>query len=243
MLWILLVLEHLLVYWAVSCFLHTRCDPDLLLELHQQRQNGRIWPKKCLVVANQVLAFFLVLKLYEADIGTTRLTQENFDETMVGLPRVDERDSLLALLWYLAVSAGKLLGAVGVQEVGFYALHRLFHTRRLYAMIHRVHHEWDCTLPWVAFYAHPVEHLVVNMVPVVAGMRMFRMDLRLAMTWIHLASISSLVAHCGFLQKSVPHDVHHRRRNCYFGNGDFMDLLFGTTAEAVSRSRRLDNNQ
>ncbi len=46
---------------------------------------------------------------------------------------------------------------------------RLLHHPRLYKYVHKRHHEWTAPIGWVAVYAHPVEHIISNMLPPVMG--------------------------------------------------------------------------
>ncbi len=46
---------------------------------------------------------------------------------------------------------------------------RLLHHPRLYKYVHKKHHEWTAPIGWVAVYAHPVEHIISNMLPPVMG--------------------------------------------------------------------------
>ena len=51
-------------------------------------------------------------------------------------------------------------------EIGFYLLHRLFHTPFLYKWIHKFHHRYKAPIAISAVDTHPLEHMIVNLGPV-----------------------------------------------------------------------------
>ena len=59
--------------------------------------------------------------------------------------------------------------SVIVREILFYYSHRLGHMPALYKRIHKMHHKFTAPIAPSAEYAHPIEHLVANVIPVIAG--------------------------------------------------------------------------
>ena len=47
----------------------------------------------------------------------------------------------------------------------FYYSHRLLHAKPFYARINKTHHEWKAPTAIAAAYAHPIEHLLSNVLP------------------------------------------------------------------------------
>lgn len=119
-----------------------------------------------------------------------------------------------------------------VEEVGFYYSHRLFHHPRLYKHIHKIHHEWTAPTSIVSIYAHPVEHIVSNLLPVALGPIITGSHLATAWLWFAVALMSTTVSHSGYHLPLLPspeaHDYHHLKFNNCFGVLGVLDRLHGT---------------
>jgi sterol desaturase/sphingolipid hydroxylase (fatty acid hydroxylase superfamily) len=60
--------------------------------------------------------------------------------------------------------------SIVVREILFYYSHRLIHIPVLYKRIHKIHHKFTAPIAPSAEYAHPVEHLVSNVLPIIVGL-------------------------------------------------------------------------
>ena len=111
-----------------------------------------------------------------------------------------------------------------IQNFVFYWLHRLFHKPFFYP-IHMIHHTWIDTLPYSAIDCHPLEHGIVNMLPILIGPYILGWGYTFINIWVTIATVSTLWAHSKSLTNH--HAVHHRHKNCNFGSF-WTDVLFST---------------
>ena len=121
---------------------------------------------------------------------------------------------------------------VVVEEVGFYYSHRLFHQRFFYERFHKIHHQWTAPVGLVATYAHPLEHLLSNLGPVVAGPVLCNAHIVTTGLWIVIALTSTILSHSGYHLPFLPspqfHDFHHLRFNQCYGVLGWLDRLHNT---------------
>lgn len=63
----------------------------------------------------------------------------------------------------------QILFSIFCEDFMFYWSHRTLHLPWFYKNIHKVHHEWYNTVSISSEYAHPVEFLIGNTIPLFLG--------------------------------------------------------------------------
>ena len=134
-----------------------------------------------------------------------------------------------------------------VEDFSFYWLHRLLHTPWLYRMIHKQHHEYKVTISIAAEYAHPVEYVVGNSLPVALGPLLYgqeKVHLVVWVCWVFFRTVNTAEGHSGLdvpwsFVKPIPlttsneyHDFHHSKNQGNYGSFFMIwDTLFGTNGK------------
>ena len=122
-----------------------------------------------------------------------------------------------------------LVLSVIISEVLFYTCHRISHHRFIYKRFHKKHHELKEPIGMGALYSHPLDALFGAIIPDGIGIYLLGAHNYTIYFWIVLTvSFTILVAHSNFKDLSEYHDDHHRLTNYNYGNGFFMDKIFGT---------------
>lgn len=120
---------------------------------------------------------------------------------------------------------------IALQEAMFFYIHRWFHTNKLmYQMVHKIHHTWSAPIAYVAIYAHPIEHLLANILPILAGPLLCGSHVACIVVFHFLGFLHTMAVHSGYwiCDDHGMHDEHHAKFNCNYGVSGVLDCLYGS---------------
>ncbi|CAG7848835.1 SubName: Full=Related to C-4 methyl sterol oxidase {ECO:0000313/EMBL:CCA68111.1} [Serendipita indica DSM 11827] len=137
--------------------------------------------------------------------------------------------------------------ALIIREALFYYLHRLFHAKRLYPYIHKIHHRFTAPVALAAQYAHPVEHILVNVLPVVLPNALLRSHILTFWAFLAAMLIETSTVHSGYdfwPHLAEKHDRHHEVFIWNFGAClDWFDWMHGTKEKQKVQNAFTDRNE
>lgn len=168
---------------------------------------------------------------------------------------------VVALAWPLLRHSGLHAGAlppwwvialqvvffIYLDDLLFYGLHRLLHTRWLFKHIHHVHHRVHTPWAVTGHNTHPVEYLLTGAVALV-GPVLVEAHVVVLWIWIAWRQWEAAEGHCGydfpwtpthllpFNDGAVHHDFHHARvHGNYAGFLTHVDRLLGTFSKGYAQ--------
>ncbi|KAF7716820.1 Uncharacterized protein PECH_008202 [Penicillium ucsense] len=118
-----------------------------------------------------------------------------------------------------------------LRETLFYYSHRLLHVPFLYRQIHKKHHKFTAPIALAAQFAHPVEQIFANALPISLPPQLLHSHI--LTFWVYLAweLFNTATVHSGydfFHNKARMHDLHHEKFNLNYGSIGLFDWLHGT---------------
>ena len=118
-----------------------------------------------------------------------------------------------------------------IHDFYFYITHRMMHHKKIYPIVHRIHHISKNPTPWAAFSFHPIEAFIqIAWIPII--ILFIPSHILTIAIWVMYMMLFNVVGHLGyefFPKKFINsifgkifftssfHNMHHRKNNCNFG--------------------------
>ena len=117
-------------------------------------------------------------------------------------------------------------------ELGFYYIHRSFHSKMLYPLFHKQHHEFTAPVGLASTYCTVTEHVLSNLLPNALGSMIVPHHWSQIVFTFVLLEFGTICAHSGYntpwLPSNLQHDFHHFAFNENFGPTGLFDYIHGT---------------
>ena len=129
-----------------------------------------------------------------------------------------------------------------LDDLGFIFTHRILHIPILYKHIHKVHHTYNQTIGITSEYAHPIEFLFGNVLPVTLPYNLLGKNIHFftVLLWATTKLWNTTLTHSGYTFSWSPadwipfkcdseyHDYHHNKNIGNFGGMLYVwDTIFG----------------
>ncbi|KAL2827499.1 hypothetical protein BJY01DRAFT_261876 [Aspergillus pseudoustus] len=127
------------------------------------------------------------------------------------------------------------------REISFYYVHRALHHPSIYAHIHKMHHKYITPVAFAAEYAHPIEHLLANVLPITLPLYLKGAHFVSIMIFTVFELWEAAADHSGYDFLKLPpaemHDLHHEKFRVNYGTIGLMDWIHGTDVVGWDRAK------
>lgn len=209
-------LTHMTVYW-LSCLIFSGFD---LYWIYTGNLERKFLGKKRMIPSPSKVAWAIAVSLANQALSyPVMIWFSHYSGSIQDDP----------LDWYQMILIGAFY--LFMADQWFYWTHRLGHHPLIYQQIHSIHHQWVHPIAVRAIYAHPVEHLVVNIGSILIGPLIIPSHFSMILFWVALTTFNAVYGHSG---TAIPagsaekHDLHHRFLNCNYGTLGLSDIMYGT---------------
>ena len=111
------------------------------------------------------------------------------------------------------------------EEILFFYAHWLLHQPMFYVRIHKIHHQFTAPIALAAIYAHPIEVIFGNIIPMITGPILCHTHVVTYILWGIIGITVTSIHHSGYrFPWTLPfdhqpnfHDYHHE----YFNRGNY----------------------
>lgn len=133
------------------------------------------------------------------------------------------------------------------REVLFYAAHRILHHPSLYPYVHKKHHLFTAPMALAAQYAHPVEQILANAMPIFLPMAHIlplvdrRCHILTFAAFLVYELLQTTTSHSGYecFWNARMHDLHHEKFGVNYGTIGIVDWAFGTAGAQQAKVKEL----
>ncbi len=188
---------HALVYVFVGTFLGV-LYAGWLPALDRYKNSPRLWPWQS--TPEKRAAFF--------ELTRRAVITMIFNNVVIGIPLAwllfrgnrphHYGDAALETFPASITIAWQLAACQVIEATLFYLTHRLLHTPFLYRNVHKTHHQFTYTVFFAAEHAHPVEWLLGNVIPFLAGPQLVGAHTAFVWVWIFTRISITLTNHSGY---------------------------------------------
>lgn len=126
-------------------------------------------------------------------------------------------------------------------EIGFYYIHRAFHSKLLYPLFHKQHHEFTAPVGIASTYCTMTEHVFSNLLPNLLGVILVPHHWSQATFTFLFLEYGTICAHSGYnipgMPSNLQHDFHHFAFDENFGPTGILDAFHKTNKKFVKVMR------